>query len=268
MIPEIHPTAIVHPEARLGSGVRIGAYAVIEGPAEIGAGCVIQAHAVVTGHVRMGVNNIIGYGASLGADPQDYSFDPQTESWVTLGDNNRIREYVTIHRGTHAGGSTRLGSNCFLMVGSHLGHDSQVGNHVIIANNVLLAGHVHIGDGVFLGGSAVFHQFVRVGRQAIVQGNASLSKDVPPFLMAAGLNSVVALNSVGLRRSGLTAGQRQEIKDAFKLLYRSALNTAQALEAAHRRSWGAEASEFFAFVADSKKRGICGLLPKRRGAEE
>jgi UDP-N-acetylglucosamine acyltransferase len=268
MTPAIHPTAIIHPQAKLGADVRIGPYAVIEGPAEIGAGCLIQAHAVITGHVRMGANNTIGYGAVLGADPQDHSFNPETVSWVVIGDNNRIREHVTIHRGTGEGSTTCLGSDCFLMAGAHLGHNSQVADRVVIANNVLLAGHVHIGQGVFLGGGSVFHQFVRVGRQAIVQGNSALAKDVPPFLMASSLNCVVGLNSVGLRRGGFSAAQRQEIKNAFKLLYKSGLNTAQALEAARQGSWGTEASEFFHFVANAKRRGICELYTKRHSAEE
>lgn len=262
----IHPTAIVHPGARLGAGVRIGPYAVIEGPAEIGEGCTIAAHAIVTGHVRMGVNNAIGYGAILGADPQDYAFDPSTESWVVLGDNNRVREYATLHRGTTAGSETTVGSHCFLMAGAHLGHNARVADRVVIANNVLLAGHVHVGHGAFLGGGSVFHQFVRVGRQAIVQGNSAMSKDVPPFLIASGLNRVAGINAVGLRRSGLGTAQRQEIKAAFKLLYKSGLNTAQALAAAAKQEWGAEAAAFFAFAAEARKRGLCDLLVSSRNA--
>ena len=115
MATVIHPTAVVHPCARLGDGVEIGPHAVIEGPAEIGDGCVIQAHAVITGHVRMGIGNTVGYGAILGADPQDFAFDPIRESWVVIGDHNRLREYVTVHRGTAAGSETRIGSHCFLM---------------------------------------------------------------------------------------------------------------------------------------------------------
>ncbi len=258
--PLIHPTAIVHPKARLGVGVRVGPYAVIEGPAQIGDGCEIQSHAILTGWVRMGANNTIGYGAIVGADPQDYAFDPATESWVVLGDNNRIREHATLHRGTGEGTETRVGDHCFLMTGVHVGHNSVIADRVVIANNVLLGGHVHIGSGVFIGGGAVFHQFVHIGRQAIIQGNASLSKNVPPFLIGAEINCVAGINVIGLRRSGMTPGQRQEIKDAFKLLYKSGLNTSQALAAAHQRQWGPEGTAFFEFVEGSKKRGICDLL--------
>lgn len=264
--PLIHPTALIHPDARLGQGVRVGPYAVIEGPAQIGDGCVIQAHAVVTGWVRMGANNTIGYGAIIGADPQDYAFNPETESWVVIGDGNRIREYATLHRGTGERAETRVGNQCFLMAGVHVGHNSVIGDRVVIANNVLLGGHVHVGTGVFIGGSAVFHQFVQVGRQAIIQGNASMSKNVPPFLIGTGLNQVAGINVIGLRRSGMTAEQRQEVKDAFKLIYKSGLNTSQALAAAHERHWGAEGTAFFDFIAGSKKRGICDLLVLGAGA--
>jgi UDP-N-acetylglucosamine acyltransferase len=261
----IHPTAIIHRDAKLGADVRIGPYAIIEGAAEIGAGCVIEAHAIITNWVKMGTNNTIGYGAIIGADPQDNSFDPKTESSVSIGNDNRIRELVTIHRGTKSGTETRVANGCFLMAGSHVGHNSLVASRVIMANNVLLAGHVQVQEGVFIGGSAVFHQFVRIGRQSIIRGNSSIGKDVPPFLMGVGVNQVAGLNSVGLRRSGLPPEQRREIKDAFKLLYKSGLNTAQALEAAKARSWGDEAEFFFSFVAGAKKRGICELLRNRRG---
>ena len=258
--PLIHPTAIIHPEARLGAGVRVSPYAVIEGPAQIGDGCEIQSHAVITGWVRMGARNTIGYGAIVGADPQDYAFNPATESWVILGDNNRIREHATLHRGTGEGTETRVGDNCFLMTGVHVGHNSVIADRVVIANNVLLGGHVHIDSGVFIGGGAVFHQFVHIGRQAIIQGNSSLSKNVPPFLIGAEINCVAGINVIGLRRSGMTPAQRQEVKDAFKLLYKSGLNTSQALAAARERPWGPEGTAFFEFVAGSKKRGICDLL--------
>lgn len=266
----IHPTALVDPLARLGPGVRIGPYAVIEGPAEIGANCVIQAHAVVTGHVHMGEGNTVGYGAILGADPQDFAFDPATESRVVIGDHNRLREYVTIHRGTAPGTETRVGSHCFLMAGAHLGHNARVGDRVIIANNALLGGHVQVEEGVFIGGGSVFHQFVRIGQRAIVQGASAMSKDVPPFLIASDRNAVSGINVVGLRRAGFDAAQRREIKEAFLLLYRRGLNTAQALAAAGERTWGAEGEAFFAFVAAAKKRGVCDLLatrPHRRPPE-
>ena len=147
--PMLHPTAIIHPDARLGSGVTVGPYAVIEGPAQIGDGCTIQAHAVIGGHVVMGKNNLIGYGAIIGGEPQDFAFQPAVNSTVRIGDGNKIREYCTIHRGTTEGSATVVGHGCFLMAGAHLAHNCQLGDHVIIANNALLAGHDVTKIGVF-----------------------------------------------------------------------------------------------------------------------
>lgn len=258
----IHVTAIIHPEADIGADVEIGPHVCIEGPAIIGAGCRIEAHAVITGVVRMGKNNIVGHGAIIGAEPQDLGFQPGTPSEVVIGDSNRIRELCTIHRG--AGEGTRVGDHNYLMAGAHLAHNVAIGSHIVIANNALLGGHVRVEDRVFIGGGCVFHQFVRVGRLALTQGLSAFSKDIPPFTIAAERNTVAGLNVVGLRRAGLGVEQRQEIKDAFKLLYKTGLNTSQALERAGRHRWGPAGEAFFAFVAAAKKRGICDLLETSR----
>ncbi len=262
----IHPTAVIHPDAELGTDVIIGPYVVIEGPAIIGDGCEIQAHAVIGGHVEMGKDNVIGYGAIIGGDPQDFAFKPEVRSSVRIGNGNKIREYATIHRGTTEGTSTVLGDGCFLMGGAHLAHNVLLGNHVIIANNALLGGHVHVGERVFIGGGCVFHQFIRIGRLAICQGSSAFSKDIPPFTIAAERNGIAGLNVVGLRRAGLSAAQRSEIKEAFRMLYRSNMNTTQALAAVQELALGAEAREFFDFVAGAKKRGLCDLLATRTGS--
>ena len=261
----LHPTAIIHRDAQLGAGVTVGPYAVIEGAARIGDGCVIQAHAVIGAHVVMGRDNLIGYGAIIGGDPQDFAFQPSVQSVVRIGDGNKIREYCTIHRGTAEGSATVVGSGCFLMAGAHLAHNCRVGDHVVIANNALLAGHVTVGDRVFIGGGSAFHQYVRVGRLAMCQGFTACSKDLPPFTTASGLNGVAGLNVVGLRRAGFTSGQRAEIKAAFALLYRRGLNTAQALAAAREQPWGEAAQAFWDFVAGAKRRGLCDLIATRRG---
>ena len=237
----IHPTAHVDPAA------------------EIGPDCVIEAHAAILGQTRLGARNHVGRGALIGGLPQDLAFDPATESGVEIGEGNVIREYCTIHRGSAAGSITRLGDRNFLMVGAHLGHNAQVGNDVVIANNVLLAGHVTVGDRCFLGGGSVVHQHVRIGRGAMLQGGSAISKDVPPFCVGALLNVIGGLNVVGLRRSGFDAGERAEIKAAFKLLYGSGLNVSQALERSREREWGTAATEFFAFAAGAKKRGLCAM---------
>jgi UDP-N-acetylglucosamine acyltransferase len=256
----LHPTAIVHPDAQLGENVTLGPYAVIEGAARIGDGCVIQAHAIIGAHVTMGENNVIGYGAIIGGDPQDLSFQPSIRSEVRIGDGNKIREYCTLHRGSTEGSATVVGDRCFLMAGAHLAHNVQLANEVILANNVLLGGYVQVQDRVFIGGGCVFHQHVRVGKLAICQGASAFSKDVPPYSLAAERNTVAGLNVVGMRRAGLQTAARAEIKEAFGLLYRKGLNTAQALDAAARKPWSPEAQLFFDFVAASKKRGICAWL--------
>jgi UDP-N-acetylglucosamine acyltransferase len=261
----IHPTAIVDPGAQIGSGGEIGPYSVIGAEAKIGDQTVIQSHVVIEGDVTIGEKNFIGHGAIIGAPPQDLAFSPERKSKVDIGNENIIREYCTIHRGTAEGSATKIGDKNFLMVGVHLGHNCEISNNVIIANNCLLGGYVRVDEAAFLGGGCVFHQYIRVGRLAITQGGSAFSKDIPPFVIAAGLNSVFGINAVGLRRASLSGQDRDEIKNAFKLLYTSGLNISQALEKAATLKLGAAAREFFDFVANAKKRGIC---PYKRSADE
>lgn len=261
----LHPTAVIHPDAQLGTNVTVGAYAVIEGAAQIGDSCTIQAHAVIGAHVRMGRGNTIGYGAIVGGDPQDFAFRSETRSEVVIGDANRIREYVTIHRGTSEGSATVVGDRCFLMAGAHLAHNVRLGNEVVLANNALLGGHVIVEDRVFVGGGCVFHQHMRIGRLAMCQGLSGFGKDIPPYTIAGERNGVAGLNVVGLRRAGIDACERAEIKAAFALLYRSGLNVSQALAASTERKWGTAAQAFWDFVAGAKKRGLCDLLASRGG---
>lgn len=258
---KVDRTAIVDPGARLAEEVEIGPYALIGAEVEIGPHTIVQSHVVIEGAVRLGAANVIGYGAIIGGRPQDLGFKEGTKSSVEIGDRNVIREHVTIHRGTAADSATRLGHDNFLMAGAHVGHNCTIGNNVIIANNCLLGGYVVVDDGAFLGGSCVFHQFMRVGRLAITQGTSGFGKDIPPFVAAAGVNKVVGLNVVGLRRAGFSAEERAEIKAAFRLLYESGLNVSQALVEASAQSWGAAGQSFFDFVASAKHRGICG--PRR-----
>jgi UDP-N-acetylglucosamine acyltransferase len=250
---KIHQTAIVDPAAQIGAEVEIGPYSIIGGGAVIGEKCVIQSHVVIEGAVRMGARNLIGHGAIIGAAPQDLSFAPETNSGVEIGSGNTIREYCTIHRGSTEGSATVLGDGNFLMVGTHLGHNCTLGNGVVIANDCLLAGHVRIDDRAFIGGGSRFHQGIRLGRLVMAEGR--FTKNLPPFLGAA-KNEVYGMNIVGLRRAEFSAADRDEIKRAFKLLYRSGLNTKQALEKATEMDFGAVGREFFDFVANAGKRGI------------
>jgi UDP-N-acetylglucosamine acyltransferase len=254
---KIHPTALVDPGAQIGNEVEIGPYSIIGAEAIIGERSTIQSHVVIEGAVRIGSGNFVGHGAIIGATPQDLSFNPQTKSSVEIGDGNVLREYCTVHRGTTENSATKIGRGNYLMVGTHVGHNCSVGNNAIIANNCLLGGYVEIDDGAFLGGGCVFHQHVRVGRLAITQGGSAFSKDVPPFMIAAGLNTVFGINTVGLRRASLSSQDRDEIKAAFKLLYTSGLNTSQAIEKAATMKFGSAARGFFEFVSSAKKRGFC-----------
>lgn len=262
----LHPTAVIHPDAQLGTDVSVGPYAVIEGGARIGDRCVIQAHAIITAHVTMGEDNLIGYGAVIGGDPQDFAFRPEIHSEVRLGNGNKIREYATIHRGTAEGTATVVGDHCFLMAGAHLAHNVSLGDRVILANNVLLGGYVQVAERVFVGGGCVFHQHIRVGRLAICQGLSAFSKDIPPYVIAAERNGAAGLNIVGLRRAGLTAAQRAEVKAAFDLLYRGGLNVSQALAAARERVWGEEGRAFWDFVAAAKKKGLVAFSSEKTAA--
>jgi UDP-N-acetylglucosamine acyltransferase len=249
----IHPTAIVDPAARIGDGIEVGPYSVIGGGAVIGDGCKIQAHVVIEGSVKMGARNFIGHGAIIGAGPQDLGFDPKTESSVEIGDGNVIREYCTIHRGSTEGSATVIGNENFIMVGNHLGHNCVLGNGVVMANDCLLAGYVRIDDRAFVGGGSRFHQGIRMGRLVMAEGR--FTQNLPPFLSAA-KNQVYGMNVVGLRRANFSPAERDEIKRAFKLLYRSGLNTKQALEKATETDFGPIGREFFDFVANAGKRGI------------
>lgn len=264
-MPNIHSSAFVDSSARLAADVEVGPGAIIEAGAVIGEGCRIQAHAVITAHVRMGERNRVGYGAILGADPQDYDFKPGTKSEVVIGDDNIIREYVTIHRGTKEGTVTRVGDKNFLMVGVHLGHNSLVANKVIIANNCLLAGYVEVQDGAVLGGGSVFHQFLRVGKLCMVRGGERFPKDIPPYVSAYGTSMVAGINAVGLKRAGMSSETRLEIKRAFRLIYHSGRNITQALEETKNETWGPEAQYFLDFIATAKKRGVCSAKPLRGG---
>jgi UDP-N-acetylglucosamine acyltransferase len=262
---KIHPTAIVDPGAQIGADVEIGPFTVIGPQVRIGERTVVQSHAVIEGEVAIGTGNFVGHGAIIGTLPQDLSYSSDRKTKIAIGNDNVIREYCTIHRGSPEGSATKIGDKNFLMAGAHVGHNCEVGNNVIIANNCLLGGHVRVDDGAFLGGGCIFHQHIRVGRLVIAQGGSAFSKDIPPFVIAAERNYVFGLNVIGLRRAGFGAQDRDEIKAAFKLLYASGINVGQAIEKAATMKFGAAGREFFDFVANAKKRGIC---PLKRGADE
>jgi len=259
---KVHPTAIVDSNAKVGANVEIGAFSIIGPQVTIGEQTIVQSHVVIEGDVAIGRRNFIGHGAIIGVPPQDVSFSTDRRTKVEIGNDNVIREYCTIHRGSPDGSATKIGHKNFLMAGAHVGHNCLIGDNVVIANNCLLAGHVRVDDGAFLGGGSTFHQFMHIGRLVMVQGSSAFGKDLPPFVIAAERNAVFGLNIVGLRRAGLSANDRNEIKEAFKLVYLSGLNISQAIGKAATMTFGAPAREFLDFVANAKKRGIC---PLKRG---
>lgn len=247
----IHPTALIDASARLGAGVTVGPYAVIEADTEIGDGCAIAAHAVIKRYTRMGRHNQVAEHAVLGGEPQDFKFRP-CASFVEIGDGNRIREGVTVHRSNHAGGITRIGNECFLMAYSHVAHDCAIGNQVILANGALLGGHVEIADRAFISGAVTVHQFCRVGRMGLVAASARVSQDCLPFTITDGNpGRARGLNLVGLRRAGLAAEDVAALKRAFH-----ALRSPRGLEAV-LAEMEAEASpavlELAAFIRASKR---------------
>lgn len=249
----IHPTAIISPNSNLPDDIDIGPYAIIGNGVTLGPGCRVQAHAVLEKDVIMGAKNVIGYGAVIGAAPQDFSHNDSIRSEVRIGDENTFREYVTIHRGAKEGSATVVGDKCYLMAGSHLGHNVKLGNRVVIANNCLLAGYVEVGDGAVLGGGTVFHQLIRIGRLAMVRGGTRFGKDIPPYAMADRDNLLSGVNAVGMRRSGISSEARIEIKRAFRLIFQSGLNVSQALAEASEASWSADAQVLLDFARTSKR---------------
>lgn len=253
----IHPTAIIESGAQLGTDVQAGPHAYVAATARLGDGCILHPHAVVLDHTTLGARCQVHSGAVIGDAPQDLSFKNDAPSFVVAGDDCIFREGVTVHRGTKPETSTRLGHHVFMMANSHAAHNVEMGDHVILANGVLLAGYVTVGERCFMGGGAAVHQFCHIGRLAMIGGLHVVSKDIPPFCItpSGGANIVAGLNTVGLRRTGFTPDQRRQIKDAFKILYRSGLNLAQARETLRAETDNPFAAEFADFL-DQAKRGI------------
>ncbi len=251
----IHPTAVISPEADLGDDVQIGPYVVIEGEVGIGAGCVLRPGAHLIGPLTMGCHNAVFGGAVLGEQPQHLRYAGEPTRLI-IGDHNIIREHVTIHRGTSQSWETRIGNHNFLMANSHVAHDCKVGNHCIIANGALLAGHCVLEDNVYLSGNCALHQFVRVGRLAMLGGVSASTKDIPPFIIQQRMNCVVGVNVVGMRRAGIPPAHIDAVRRAFHLLYRSQMVVPAALEHMERDlSHVPEVIEMVAFIRASS-RGI------------
>jgi UDP-N-acetylglucosamine acyltransferase len=226
----IHPTALVNPEAKLGENIIVGPFALIESDVEIGDDCIIGPHAVIYNGARLGNRVKIFQGASIANLPQDLKFGGE-KTLLIIGDDTVIREFATLHRGTLETGKSQVGKNCLLMAYSHIPHDCSVGDNCIIANSVQIGGHSHIEDWVIIGGLAGLHQFSRVGEHSMIAGAAKITQDVPPYILAAHNPAEFnGLNVIGLRRRGFKAEDIQILKEAYGYLYSKSLNVSQAVE--------------------------------------
>lgn len=219
MPAKIHPSAYIAASAKLGDNVSVGPFAVIEDHAEIGDACQIGAHSVIQSYVKMGAGNVVHPHAVLGGLPQDVHFNAATVSYLHIGERNVFREGFTAHRATVENGATQIGSDCYFMNNSHVAHDCEIGSNTIFANNVAIGGFVQVGNRVFMGGNVVAHQFCRIGSYAIVQGTTGLNMDVIPFMLVGGRPARhYKLNTVGLRRAGITGERYKVLSDAFRRL--------------------------------------------------
>jgi UDP-N-acetylglucosamine acyltransferase len=257
----IHPTAVINSRAQIHPTVKIGAYAVIGENVKIGPETTIGAHAVIEGFTEIGARNQIFTGAVIGSEPQDLKYDG-SPSWVKIGDDNKIREYVTINRATGAGDATLIGNNNLLMAYVHVAHDCVIGDSVVIANNLAMAGHVHIESKAVIGGGVAIHQFVHIGRLAMVGGMSRIDRDVPPYMLVEGNPSRVrSLNLVGLKRAGMTAQQMGQFKKAFRTLYRSGFTVNEALENLDLLSDNEHLQHLSRFLRLSRMEGRRGVIP-------
>jgi UDP-N-acetylglucosamine acyltransferase len=229
---EIDPRAIVSPTAKLGKGVRVGAFAVVGDDVEMGDGCVLEPHAVVQGPSTFGPNNHVHSFAIVGGDPQDLTYTGQRVC-LKVGDSNVFREFCTVHRGTiKGGGATRVGSHNLIMAYAHVGHDCVIGDHVILTNGAQLAGHIVVEDYAGISAFCLLHQFSRVGAHSYIGAGTVITQDVAPFSMVVGERGVkcFGINKVGLQRHGFSPDRIKTLDQAYRLLLRSKLNTSQAVE--------------------------------------
>ncbi|MFV1966115.1 MAG: acyl-ACP--UDP-N-acetylglucosamine O-acyltransferase [Pirellulaceae bacterium] len=257
---DLHSTAVISSRAKIGHGVSVGPFCVVEADAQIGAHCALAARVVVKSDCILGSNNKIGEGAVLGGRPQHLAASERVGRLI-IGHDNVVRENVTIHRGLSPGSATRIGNGCLIMVNVHVAHDCQLGDQLILVNNCLLAGHVEAEDRAYLSGAVAVHQFCRIGRLAMLGGQSHVTQDVPPFVTVDGkTNLIVGLNLVGLRRSGMAAGEIQQLKKAYRLIYRSGLKWTETLDALDAEFQTGPAAEFHPFLAATKR----GVVQERR----
>ena len=259
-VPYIHPTAIVDPSAQLGSDVHVGPFAIVEPGVIIGDGCRLDARVVIKSRTVLGSGNEIGEGAVLGGSAQHLQrMDPG--GMLVIGENNRIRENATLHRGYANEAVTKIGSNNLIMVAAHVAHDCQVGNNVVLVNNVMLGGHVQVDDRAYVGGGVGIHQFCRIGRFVMVGAQTRITQDVPHYLLVEGAQAqIIGLNQIGLRRNGFTADDMLQLKAAYRVIYRQGLRWSEVLEQLARDFTTGPAALYHEFLKAGKR----GFVQERR----
>ncbi len=262
----IHATAIVDTTAVIDPTADIGAYAVIEGHTTIGPQARVWAHGFIGWGTSLGARVQVHPFAVVGHLPQDVAFDG-SPSYTHIGDDTIVREHASIHRGTTPESTTLVGSGCMIMSTGHIAHNCVVGDSVVIVNAGLLAGHVHVGDRAFVGGGAGVHQFTRVGEMVMLRGNCPCAKDVPPFMLV-GPRGVTGVNTVGLRRGGLSAAERLEIRRCYHILYRGGMHFPKAVEEVSQLVTTGPGRRLVEFLRSDSRRGYLRYQGPRRGATD
>jgi len=254
----IDPSARIGEKAVIEDDVVVGPWGIIEDEGTIGAGTRVDAHCVIKKGTVIGKLNEIHPGAIIGEDPQDLVFDKNAVSYLRIGDNNTIREYTTIHRGTQPESTTIIGNHNFLMAQSHVAHNCVIGDHVVICNCALLSGHVELEDHAFISGGVVIQQYARIGKVAIVGGNTRVNTNIPPFIRAIGYNAeAYGLNVVGLKRCGMSKETISKLHHAYKILFRSKLGLEERLRKIEDEVDCEEARHLVSFIRSPSRYGFC-----------
>ncbi|MFH0732822.1 MAG: acyl-ACP--UDP-N-acetylglucosamine O-acyltransferase [Candidatus Omnitrophota bacterium] len=254
----IHKTAIVSKKAKIAQTVEIGPYVVVEDGVNIGKGTKIGASSFIYTGTTIGEDCRIYNNVSLGGEPQDLSYKKGTEGFLKVGDRNTFREYATAHRAAKPGAATIIGNDNYFMALSHIAHDCNIRNNVVVCNNTLLAGHVEVGDRAFISGGCVIHQFVRIGSLAMIGGGIRVKQDIPPFMLTQTTDVVDSYNVVGIKRAGFSQDIKNQIRQAYKIIYTSGLNTTNALKELEARFDSKEIISVVEFIKASKR----GIAPK------
>src|SRR3989338_637749 len=256
-MPDIHPTALLSPKSQLGRNVKVGPYSVVGDHVSIGDNTTLMDHVHIGPGTTIGQENMFYTGAVIGQDAQ-HKNSMKGSGFLRIGDHNVFREYATVHRGSEEKSSTTIGDHNYFMVFSHVGHDCRIANHVVLTNSVLLGGYVALEDHSILSGGSAVHQFCRIGSYAMIGGHASITKDVPPYMLVDdGQDLIGSMNVIGMRRAGFLEEVKRDIKNAYKLLYLSGLNVTHAMDAIAAKCHTKEVAYLIEFMKNSK-RGILG----------